>query len=370
MKRIGNSFKGILGGFIAIAIGVILLWWNEGNNVKNIKTTNEMGKSYIDVSSEKVDSNNEGKLIATHGKLINEEELYDSVFDVRVNTPVLERKVEMYQWEEKSDTDDDGETKYTYNKVWKEGLIDSNNFHTNGYTNPSTMPYNSIKYISQYVTVGAFVLTKDQLNTLNTDGIFSEFNTEKISELNYTINGNYIVNSTDINNPQIGDLRISFVYNNSTDVSVLAVQSGNSFKDYESTSGKKVNRVMDGIHSGEEMISVIEKENKAIKWVLRIAGTLIIVIGFATILKPITAITSYVPILGSIVGSAVGLVSFLLGFAVSLVVIAIAWIRFRPLLGIILLAGAAALIVLLIKRGKRKKQAFTESMNQNNNNVQ
>ena len=49
MKKIGNSFKGILGGFVIIIIGIGLLWWNEGNNVKNLKTTAEAAKSLIDV---------------------------------------------------------------------------------------------------------------------------------------------------------------------------------------------------------------------------------------------------------------------------------------------------------------------------------
>ena len=49
MKRVGNSFKGVLGGIIAIIIGVVVLWWNEGNNVRNLKTTAEMEKSFIDV---------------------------------------------------------------------------------------------------------------------------------------------------------------------------------------------------------------------------------------------------------------------------------------------------------------------------------
>ena len=77
MKRIGNAFKGIAGGFVLILIGIVLLWWNEGNNVKNIKTTAEMEKVVIDVKSDKVDSKNDGKLIATNGALINEQELSD-----------------------------------------------------------------------------------------------------------------------------------------------------------------------------------------------------------------------------------------------------------------------------------------------------
>ena len=362
MKRIGNSFKGILGGFVFIIVGIGLLWWNEGNNVKNIKTTAEMSKNYIDVSSESVDSNNEGKLIATSGSLLNEEELYDSVFDVKIKTPVLQRIVEMYQWKEESESDEDGGTVYTYKKEWIDTLINSNDFHNGGHENPSTMPYNSEKYFSSKVNVGAFLLTKDQLDMLSTEGIFNQFNQQKITELNYAINGNYITNSKNISSPEIGDIRISFKYNNSTDVSVLAVQSGNSFKDYVSSVGKTVNRVMDGVRSGEEMIKVIEKENNILKWILRAAGALTIIIGIGTILKPISAVTSYVPILGSIVGAAVGLVAFILGIAISFVVIAVAWIRFRPVLGISLLAGAIALVVILIIRSKNKKSQNQEQV--------
>ena len=200
---------------------------------------------------------------------------------------------------------------------------------------------------------------------LSTEGIFNDFNTEKITELKYVVNGNYITNSKDINNPEVGDIRISFVYNNSTDVSVLAVQSGNSFKDYVSSVGKTVNRVMDGIKSGDEMIKVIEKENKILKWILRLVGAMMIVGGIATILKPISAVTSYIPLLGSVVGAAVFLISLVLGLALSFVVIAIAWIRFRPILGISLLVSALALVIFVIIRGKNKKEVPVQNTNQN-----
>ena len=77
--------------------------------------------------------------------------------------------------------------------------------------------------------------------------------------------------------------------------------------------------------------------------------------GFRTILKPISAITSYVPLLGSLVGTAMGLVSFVLSLTLSLFIIAIAWIRFRPIIGISLLAVVAILLIFLIIRSKRKK---------------
>ena len=357
MKKIGESFKGILGGFVFIIIAVILLWWNEGNNVRNLKTTAEMDKIVIDVSSESIDKNNEGKLIATHGKLINEEVLKDEEFSLSLKTPKLVRIVEMYQWEEDSNTDDDNKTTYTYKKVWSESVIDSGNFHDAGHDNPAIMPYKSQTYLSTSVQVGAFNLNSEQISGLSTKGTYNDLSVETASALNYKVSSNYYTNSDDLANPKVGDVRISFVYNDSTDVSVLAVQTGDTFKDYVSSVGKTESRLMDGIHSGKEMIEVIKKENKILKWILRGVGLLVMFIGFSTILKPISTISGYVPLLGGIVQGAVGLVSFVLGLAVSLVVIAIAWIRFRPVLGIGLLVVVVGLLVFLkTKAGKKKAE--------------
>jgi high-affinity Fe2+/Pb2+ permease len=66
-------------------------------------------------------------------------------------------------------------------------------------------------------------------------------------------------------------------------------------------------------------------------------------IGFAAILKPISTLGSVIPFLGNVLGAGTSIIAFLLAFIISFVVIAIAWIFFRPILGISLLviAGAA-----------------------------
>lgn len=369
MKRVGNSFKGILGGIVVIIIGVVLLWWNEGNNVRNLKTTAELEKTYIDVKSNSVNSKNDGKLVATTGKLFNEKELTDSKFGITIKTPIMKRTVEMYQWKEKSDSDSDGNTTYTYEKVWDEDLIDSSEFHHSGHTNPSQKLYESEDFASDDVKVGAFSLTSKQISMLSTKATFSDFNQENIDALNLKVSGKYITSSTDLDNPNIGDIRVSFNYNNSTEISVLAVQNGDSFSDYTSSVGKTINRVMDGSHNGKDMIETIRKENKFLKWILRLVGTLLCILGIGAILKPISAITSFIPILGNIVGAAVGLVSFALGLSLSLVVVAIAWIRFRPLLGIGLLAIVAAIIIFLILRGKKADVQVNTQNQQSANDV-
>lgn len=365
MERIGNSFKGIIGGFILIAIGVVLLWWNEGNNVKNLKTTAEMEKTVIDVKSDKVNSKNDGKLVATHGKLINEKELTDETFGITIKTPIMKRVVEVYQWVEDSDTDDNGNTTYSYKKEWSDELVDSSEFHRDGHDNPKEKLYEDKTLTSDDVKVGAFSLSSDQIEKLSTKGEYTDYNQEKVDTLNLKISGKYLTNSEDLENPQIGDVKVYFVYNVSKDVSVLAVQSDNSFVDFVSKAGKKVNRIMDGSHSGVDMINGIKKEDKFLKWILRLLGVILCVGGFGAILKPISAITSFVPILGSLVGAAVGLVAFILGLCLSLIVIAIAWIRFRPILGISLLAIVVILMVFLIIRSKKTKETTSQPVEGN-----
>ena len=355
MNRIGNSFKGVVGGFIFLVLGVILLWWNEGNNVRNLKTTAELEDSYVDVKSNKVESKNDGKLVATHGKLINEKELTDETFGVTIKTPIMKRTVEVYQWKETSNTDKDGNTTYSYNKDWSERLIDSSDFHETGHDNPTSKLYEDKTYTSDDVKVGAFSLSSEQVEMLNTKAKFTEFNQETINGLNLKITNNYITNSEDFENPKIGDVRITFTFNDSSEVSVLAVQSDESFVTFTSKAGKKVNKIVEGSHNGKDMIQSIRSEDKFMKWILRFFGFILCMAGFRTILKPISAITSYVPLLGSLVGTAMGLVSFVLSLSLSLFVIAIAWIRFRPIVGISLIAIVVALIIFLIIRSKKKK---------------
>ena len=134
MKKIKNSFGGVIGGLILLVVGTCLLWWNEGNNVKNIATTNEVEKTAIEVKSDKVESNNEGKLVIVSDKLnVIDEKVEDPDFNVSTKTAKLKRKVEIYQWEENESTDEDGNTTYSYEKKWSEELIDSSNFNKSGH---------------------------------------------------------------------------------------------------------------------------------------------------------------------------------------------------------------------------------------------
>ena len=78
--------------------------------------------------------------------------------------------------------------------------------------------------------------------------------------------------------------------------------------------------------------------------------------GVASILSIIKYLASYIPFLGKFVMNAIGLISILVGLALSLVIIAISWFVVRPVLSIILLVVIGGLIYLSVMINKKKKQ--------------
>lgn len=158
--------------------------------------------------------------------------------------------------------------------------------------------------------------------------------------------------------PQVGDVRITWTYvGPQKPVSVVAVQTGNTFAPYVSkSSGYKVDLLETGIKTKEEMFQNAENANTFMAWILRFLGWLIMYIGLSMILKPLSVLGDVLPILGDLIGVGTGIIAFLVSAAVALLVIAVAWVFYRPVLGIVLLAAAVGLIVLLIKKKKSSKK--------------
>ena len=99
----GGLFAGVLVGILMVIIGTVLLWWNEGNNVRNIKTTDEIEKSVVEITPEENPDEVAGQLVAVGGKFVVEDvSLSDKTFGISAHTAVLTRVVEVYQWEEES----------------------------------------------------------------------------------------------------------------------------------------------------------------------------------------------------------------------------------------------------------------------------
>ncbi|THB69324.1 MAG: hypothetical protein D6B27_00710 [Gammaproteobacteria bacterium] len=360
--RIGGAFKGILVGIILVIIAFPVLFWNEGRAVKRYKTLEEGAGAVISVSANAIAAENNGKLVHISDIADTENVLTDSEFGVSVKALKLKRVVEMYQWKESSSSKTKkkigGGTEtvktYSYSKTWSDNKIDSSSFKKSAtHTNPRSFPYSSRQYTASEISVGAFTLSKSLVNKI---GGYQDFPVNKIPPLLdgkvQQIDSGFYIGANPAS-PQIGDVRIMFKVVKPKEVSVMAMQAKNTFEPYATSVGGVIDLLESGKLSAAQMIQQQQDNNKVLSWVLRLVGFVLMFIGFNLIFRPLSVLADVLPILGSVVGVGTGLVSFLSSIVLSALTIAVAWVFYRPLVAVILIAViVGAIIVLKLKMKK------------------
>ena len=154
--------------------------------------------------------------------------------------------------------------------------------------------------------------------------------------------------------PEVGDVRVTFEKVVPAKCTVMAVVDGDTFKPYKAKNGKRFQTLVMGKKTGDEIIEDGQSANNKWTWALRIFGILIVIGGLKGIFGFLTTILKVVPFIAGIFGWGVGIVCTVIGVAWSLIVIALAWLFYRPLLGISLLVLAGFLIWVFAFKGKDK----------------
>ena len=367
--RIGGAFKGIVIGLILLVIAFPVLFVNEGRAVKRYKTLKEGGGAVVAVSADSVTTENEGNLIHLTGKADTDAMLSDPVFGMSANALKLKRVVEMYQWKETSKSTSKkkiggGKTTtktYSYSQVWSGNVIKSANFKKpTGHGNPGSMSYKSTQQVAKDVTLGAFTLSSSligMINNFESLPVETDFTLPESLKNKANVHDSGVYIGVDPASPQVGDTRIKFQVANPAEVSVIAKQINNTFEPYSTKAGGKVELLQVGAHSADAMIQKAQENNKMLTWVLRLVGFILMLVGINMIFKPLSILADILPILGTIVEAGTGIIAFLLATILSLITIAIGWIVYRPLLGIILLVVAVGLTMAIKGKLKTPKTA-------------
>ena len=409
-SRLGNSLKGILAGLVIFVLAFPVLFWNEGRTVHRAKALAE-GESVCEESPETPDVALDGKLVHVTAEAVSDETLADDLFPVSVTGIRLRRVVEMYQWQEDSKSETkknlggstDTVTTYTYHKRWLDRAEDSSDFQEAGHDNPP-MPIDDAEVQASAVRLGGFELSDAVVGGIGGEkalafdpgegGFQPPFPAETavIGGVVYLRPGlrrpaqdtgktaptnaapetaaaaTVAETAADVTvatnaapaaavpsfatAPEIGDVRVSFRYVPNHTVSVVAKQTGSGLGAFQTKNGP-VLLVSDGAKTAEEMFAAAKSANKMIAWLIRLGGFLMMLFGVRMVLGPLEVLADVVPFIGRIVGFGTGLVAAIVAIPCTLVTIAIAWIAYRPVLGIALLVGAVASVVLLVRRGRR-----------------
>ena len=166
--------------------------------------------------------------------------------------------------------------------------------------------------------------------------------------------------------PEVGDVRITFEKVVPAKVTVMAVVDGDSFKPYKAKNGKRFQTLVMGKKSGDEIIDAEKEANNIFLWILRLVGILMVIFGLKGIFGFIETILKVVPFIAGIFGWGVGLVCTIVGIVWSLIIIALAWLFYRPVLAICLLVVAGFLIWVFAFKGKDKlKELAANARNKN-----
>lgn len=364
-SRLSSSLKGIVVGVVLVCIATVALWWNEGRAVKRARALDEGAGQVVTVSADRIEATNTGKLVHLTGHATTGEELTDPIFGVQVQAIKMNRVVQMFQWREHSDSKTreklgggtETVTTYSYDTGWEKSVISSADFkNQSGHQNPGYMPYEQWRTQAREVKLGPFQLSTGLISQINRS---MPITLEADSGVSLPadsgrLNGNEIYVGANPHSPQIGDLRIQFTAVYPTDVSIVSVQRGESLTPYIASNGNQIELLEYGVKSAQQMFEAAQERNTFLTWMIRAGGFIGIFIGFRMFLGTLPVLAAVIPALGKLVGVAIGLLSFILAAAISLVTIAIAWIFYRPLLGIGLLLGAGVLIAGLkwVKLGK------------------
>ena len=169
--------------------------------------------------------------------------------------------------------------------------------------------------------------------------------------------------------PEVGDVRVTFEKVMPAKVTVMAVVDGDSFKPYKAKNGKRFQMLVMGKKSGDEIIDAEKEANNMILWALRIIGIMIVIGGLKGIFGFLETILKVVPFIANIFGWGVGIVCTVIGVVWSLIVIAIAWLFYRPLLGISLLVLAGFLVWVFAFKGKDKLKELASKKGMKNGPV-
>ncbi len=322
---------------------------------------------------DKILANNQ-KLVHLSGKAATGETLTDPDFLIAANAIRLRRKVEMYQWQEKSESKTEKKlgggtetkTTYSYTRAWADHPIDSSSFKEAGdHKNPSEMRYQSRDAQAEHVTLGAFTLTPSLIGMMDRyepvavteqslaalpDAMKSAL---KVHESSFYAGG-------DPANPQIGDTRIAFSAVLPSDVSVVSKQNGTSFEPYRASTGMEIEMLKTGVFTAQSMFESALKQNTVLTWILRAVGFFLMFFGLLLFFRPISVLGDVVPFVGSLMAFGTGLFAFVISIVLSTTTIAVAWIVYRPLLGIGLLAVAIAVLVWLAVSGKKRVAAAAQ----------
>ncbi|HHX58609.1 MAG TPA: hypothetical protein GX706_02485 [Candidatus Moranbacteria bacterium] len=360
-SRLKNSIGGIIFGPLMVIVAAGLLYWNEGRvDLSNIAKQSTV----VDADALNTDANLNGKLVSVTGEIKTGEAIGDDLFLKSGGWLAVKRKVEMYAWDEEVEEDskknlggsETVETTYRYVKQWQEDPASSNDFEqSEGHINPEKSLASIDKYATK-ATVGVYQFNPQEIAI----GGFTQLvlDEEKVNlQADSFLANNFIFikkgNSGTLENPEVGDLRVSYeVINSDFEGTVFGALKNDKIESYFDKKSNKLYYLFAG--SREQGIAALHSGHMTTIWIFRLVGFVLMWVGLKSFLSVFSVLLDVVPLLGSLSRSLIGVVTFVIAIALSLLMIIVSKIVHNVLFLILFLVFIAGLVFWLTRKKKKK----------------
>jgi hypothetical protein len=371
--RIREALIGFIVGPLLIIGAIILIFWNESHSVRVLKSLKEGAANVVE--ADEFDSDNDGELVHVTGDTTSDQTLRDPVFGVNAQGIRLNRNVQVYAWTEKesgsSSTSATGtkttKKTYTYEKKWVSSLPKSSHFkQPDGHENPTELKYKSASFQADKVALGDYTLDPELVGKLTNEKTVSlDKESLKLPDEAQITDDTIYIGADAKNNPAVGDLRITETVVPNGPVSVVAGQGPKErLAPFQTKAGENIGLIEPGTKTATEMFANARAANRTFTWVARLGGFLLLLFGFLLFLSPLSTMSSIVPFLGGLFEAGMFLASLLLAIVIWTLLVAMAWMIARPLIGAAMLIVTIAGVVLLIRhirKGSARRRAQVAS---------
>jgi len=373
---LGNMGKAIMAvpiGILLFFLSFVVFWKTEGRtDWSKIAATSKV------VAADSA-SGNEGEFVSVTGALTSSEKLGDPDFIAPGDFLTIDRRTQMFAWvehrksEKKKKVGGKTETVTTYNyeMEWTSNPKMASDFkYPDGHNNP-TPSIDSAEFSVNTASVGAWGFNVADAQIPSGDDLPLDGLTLVNKGLKGAKSGNELIigksvtlaagsekeaagegAAPTIGTPQLGDMKVSFrALKGGGTVTMFGKAEGGKLARYMVNDEDTYLRAVEG--NRDEALVHLKNEFKAMGWIGRIVGFLMMWIGMTMVFTPLHAFLDVIPFMGSVSRNLLGCVLFPIALVLSAISILISMI-FHSVV-------AMVIIVLLLAGGGffawKKKQA-------------
>jgi hypothetical protein len=402
LEKMKNSCIGVCFGFLLFFGAMGLMVWNEGRAVAREKDLEEGQEVVVAIRLDDFNRTTvKSGLVHVTAALTTPSVLRDDIFGIATgsaddddsftgngSTPEyfdpalrLKREVQMYQWQEKSSSKQvttvgggtRTETSYSYEKVWSSEKYDSSSFnnHNDSIMNPNEWPFEYQEWEASEVFLGKELqlsptvidrlIWYEPIDNIDIESIPDVQLQQKVAKENaYSLYYKSSVNASSLN-PQIGDSKIWWEVVKPQTISIIADLENGQLSSFVTSRGGSLLLVRPGEYTSDEMFQQAHNENTQLAWILRVVGFLCMFVSILLILQPLSTALDIIPFIGDCLGDGLErcvfpCIAFTVAFPISLFVISLAWLAYRPAFSIPLFVGCGAILCCLVVRARRTKK--------------